>query len=164
MASKLQSLTSNAKFSFPNAKKYLVGIVVSEYHQDICNKLSDAVVKRLKECGVPAKQIAVVNAPGAYEIPLAARWLFDSGDFDAIICLGCVIKGDTEHDFYINDAIAKKLMDMSVEDDAPYVFGVLTVNNKQQALDRAGGKHGNKGDECALAALKMLHLRDELSN
>ena len=105
----------------------------------------------------------VKYAPGAYEIPLAARWLFDSGDFDAIICLGCVIKGDTEHDFYINDAIAKKLMDMSVQDEAPFVFGVLTVNSKQQATDRSGGKLGNKGEECALAALKMLSLRDTIT-
>lgn len=164
MSSKTKSLTTSAKFTFVNAKNYLIGIVVSEYHSDICNKLRDAAIKRLKESGVPSKQIVVVNAPGAYEIPLAARWLFDSDGFDAVICLGCVIKGDTEHDFYINDAIAKRLMKMSIEDDAPFVFGVLTVNNHQQAVDRAGGKHGNKGDECTLAALKMLDLRDSLSD
>ena len=162
MASKLKSLSTAEKFSFPNAKEYLVGIVVSEYHSDINNKMRDAAIKRLKDSGVPAKQIVTVYAPGAYEIPLAARWLYDSDDFDAVICLGCVIKGDTEHDFYINDAVAKQLLKMGVDDDAPYVFGVLTVNNLQQALDRSGGKLGNKGDECALSALKMLDLRDRL--
>ncbi len=162
MASKLKSLSTSTKFSFPNAKEYLVGIVVSEYHSDINNKMRDAAIRRLKDSGVPAKQIVTVYAPGAYEIPLAARWLYDSDDFDAIICLGCVIKGDTEHDFYINDAVAKQLLKMGVDDDAPYIFGVLTVNNLQQALDRSGGKFGNKGDECALAALKMLDLRDRL--
>lgn len=164
MASKIKPLTTTNQLKFAHAKDYLIGIVVSEYHDDICNKLRDGALKRLKSAGVPLKNIKIVYAPGAYEIPLAARWLFDSDDFDAIICLGCVIKGDTEHDFYINDAVAKQLLKMSVDDDAPYVFGVLTVNSLQQAIDRAGGKHGNKGDECALAALKMLDLRDGLNS
>ncbi|HRN95469.1 MAG: 6,7-dimethyl-8-ribityllumazine synthase [Chitinophagales bacterium] len=162
MAGKLKSTTESEALNFPNASDYLIGIVVSEYHAEICEKLKKAAVSTLKKAGVSTKNIIVKNAPGAYEIPLAARWLFDAGDFDAIICLGCVIKGDTEHDFYINDAIAKQLMAMSVQDDTPYVFGILTVNNHQQAADRAGGKLGNKGEECAIAALKMLTLRDNL--
>lgn len=163
MAGKLKATSDSSKIEFANAANYLVGIVVSEYHADICEKLKKAAVATLKAAGVHSKNIVEKYAPGAYEISLAARWLFDSGDFDAIICLGCVIKGDTEHDFYINDAIAKKLMDMSVQDEAPFVFGVLTVNSKQQATDRSGGKLGNKGEECALAALKMLSLRDTIT-
>lgn len=163
MSGKLKTVTANEELAFPNASTYMVGVVVSEYHIEICNKLKTAAIKTLKKAGVHPKNIVVRYAPGAYEIPLAARWLFDSGDFDAIICLGCVIKGDTEHDYYINDAISKKLMEMSVEDDSPYVFGVLTLNNRQQALDRSGGKLGNKGEECAIAALKMLALRDTIS-
>jgi 6,7-dimethyl-8-ribityllumazine synthase len=163
MSGKLKTVPAKEELAFANAANYLVGIVVSEYHSEICEKLKKAALNTLKKAGVHPKNIVVKYAPGAYEIPLAARWLFDSGDFDAIVCLGCVIKGDTEHDFYINDAIAKKLMEMSVQDDAPYVFGVLTVNNLQQAIDRSGGKLGNKGEECALAALKMLALRDNIS-
>lgn len=163
MSGKLKTVAAKEELVFANAANYLVGIVVSEYHSEICEKLKKAALNTLKKAGVHPKNIVVKYAPGAYEIPLAARWLFDSGDFDAVICLGCVIKGDTEHDFYINDAIAKKLMEMSVQDDAPYVFGVLTVNNHQQAIDRSGGKLGNKGEECALAALKMLALRDNIS-
>lgn len=162
MAGKLKSTSENEELEFPNASEYLIGIVVSEYHAEICEKLKKGTISTLKKSGVIAKNIIVKQAPGAYEIPLAARWLFDAGDFDAIICLGCVIKGDTDHDFYINDAIAKQLMAMSIQDDAPYVFGVLTVNTPQQAKDRAGGKLGNKGEECAIAALKMLTLRDNL--
>lgn len=163
MSGKLKTVAAKEELAFANAANYLIGIVVSEYHSEICEKLKKAALNTLKKAGVNPKNIVVKYAPGAYEIPLAARWLFDSGDFDAIICLGCVIKGDTEHDFYINDAIAKKLMEMSVQDDAPYVFGVLTVNKYQQAIDRSGGKLGNKGEECALAALKMLALRDNIS-
>lgn len=163
MAGKLKGVADNEELEFPDAKNYSIGIVVSEYHSDICEKLKRGAIDNLLKFGVSKKRIKVVYVPGAYEIPLAARWMYDSSDdFDAIICLGCVIKGETNHDAYINDAIAKKLMEMSVEDDIPFVFGVLTVNNQAQAEDRAGGKLGNKGEECAISALKMIALKDSI--
>jgi 6,7-dimethyl-8-ribityllumazine synthase len=164
MASKTKNLSETTNAVFENAATYMIGIVVSEYHSAICNKLLDGALQTLTEYGVDERHVAVVYAPGSFEIPLAARWLFDADDFDAIICLGCVIKGDTEHDRYINESISNALMKMSIEDACPYLFGVLTVNSEEQAEDRAGGKYGNKGAECATAALKMLALRDSMDD
>ncbi len=163
MASKTKNLSEQSSAVYENAATYMIGIVVSEYHSEICNKLLDGALQTLVENGVDERNVAVVYAPGAFEIPLAARWLFDADDFDAIICLGCVIKGDTDHDRYINESISSALMKMSVEDACPYLFGVLTVNTEEQAEDRAGGKYGNKGSECSTAALKMLALRDSMA-
>ena len=140
---------------FSHAK---IAVVVSEYHHDITFALRDACITTLIENGVPQENIKLVMAPGAYEMPIAAL-LADADHRDAVICLGCVIKGDTDHDVYINQAVANGLMKLSLERAKPFVFGLLTTNNHQQALDRAGGKHGNKGTECAIAALKILALK-----
>lgn len=137
-----------------------IALVVSEYHNDITHALRDGCLSVLKACGVNELNISLVYTPGAYEMPLAALYA-DRTDVDAVICLGCVIKGDTDHDVYINHAVADGLMKLSLDRSKPFVFGLLTTNNLQQAQDRAGGKLGNKGEECAIAALKMISIKQQ---
>lgn len=162
MASKNKSLSKHNEFAVPNAGKYKVGIVVSEYNEGITFALRDAAVKTLTQYGIKEKNIFVEYVPGAYEMPLAAKWVYKAKKTDAVISLGCVIKGDTDHDIYINNAVSQSIMNLNLETGVPFVFGLLTPNTLQQAKDRAGGKHGNKGVECAVAALKMLVLKDKL--
>jgi 6,7-dimethyl-8-ribityllumazine synthase len=153
---------SNVNIAKGDFTKTVIGIVVSEYHPDITFALRDGCIDILKDAGLKPENIHVIYAPGAFEMPLAALYMNNSFYVEAIICLGCVIKGETDHDIYINHAVAESLMRLSKEYYKPYVFGLLTTNNLQQAKDRAGGKHGNKGTECAVAALKMLALKDSL--
>ncbi len=109
----------------------------------------------LKEHGVREDDIYIQVVPGTFELPYAAQKLIKDEKLDAAICIGCVIKGDTDHDKYINAAVTNAIMDLNLKHELPVIFGVLTPNTKQQALDRAGGKHGNKGVEAAVSALKM---------
>ena len=160
MATNLRNLSNYDPTEVPDGENYTIGIIVSEYNSDITFSLRDACLKALLVHNVSAENITVDYAPGAFELPLAAQTLYFGAMCDAVIVLGCVIKGDTEHDVYINQAVSKALMDLSLEMDIPFIFGVLTTNDHQQALDRAGGKHGNKGTECAIAALKMLALQE----
>ena len=162
MSAKQKNLSTHKEFEAPHAAKFKIAIAVSEYNEEITFALRDGAIKTLKDHGVKEKNIIVKLVPGAFELPLAASWLYEYEDADAVICLGCVIKGDTDHDIYINNAVSKAIMDLGLEAGAPFVFGVVTPNNHQQAVDRAGGKHGNKGVECAVATLKMLELKAEL--
>lgn len=160
MASNLRNLSTEEGLPVLLTRDYCIGIIVSEYNSHITYALRNACIKTLEAHGI--KNIYVDYAPGAYELPLAAKLLHDNVPVHAVIAFGCVIKGDTEHDMYINHAVAKALMDLNIAERKPFVFGLLTTNNEQQALDRAGGLHGNKGTECALAALKMLSLNERL--
>lgn len=154
MASSIKALGQQKAIpTRPNAR---VGIVVSEYHEEITNALLQSAVETLLKYEVKEENIVVDYVPGAYEMPLGALQLFQRHQVDAVITLGCVIKGETDHDKYINHAVAQGLMDLNLKYAKPFVFGLLTPNTMQQALDRAGGKYGNKGAECAIAALKML--------
>ena len=155
-----------AKETLPNGtdfSKVRIAIVVSTYHQEITYKLRDAVIHHLMRNGVEAEHITLEYVPGGYELPLGAQWAFKKSKSDAVICLGCVIKGDTSHDEYINHSVAQSLQILSLEHNRPFVFGLLTVNNIQQAKDRCGGKKGNKGEECAASALSMISLRKRLA-
>ena len=160
MATNLKNLSYYDPTEVPDGSEYSIGIIVSEYHSDITFELRDACVKTLLKHGVSAENIDVDYAPGAFELPSAAQTLHFGTMCDVVIVLGCVIKGDTDHDIYINQAVAQGLMNLSLELDTPFIFGLLTTNNHEQAKDRAGGKHGNKGTECAIAAIKMLALRE----
>ena len=162
MASKQKNLSDHKPVLSRHSAKFKIAIAVSEYNEDITFALRDGAVKTLLENGVKEKNIFVQPVPGAFELPLAASWLYDHKKADAVICLGCVIKGDTDHDIYINNAVSKAIMDLGIHTGSPFVFGVITPNNMQQAKDRAGGKHGNKGVECAVATLKMLELQYDL--
>ncbi|MFN8310684.1 MAG: 6,7-dimethyl-8-ribityllumazine synthase [Chitinophagales bacterium] len=158
MASELKNLSSYTPAEVPNGAEYRIGIVVSEYHSEITFALRDGAVETLLQNGVLRENIVVDYVPGAFELPLGAQLVFTGMECDAVIALGCVVKGDTEHDVYINTAVANELMMLGTEYEAPFVFGLLTTNTMQQAKDRSGGKLGNKGTECAVAALKMLAL------
>jgi 6,7-dimethyl-8-ribityllumazine synthase len=162
MSAKNKNLSQRKELSIPNASKYRIAIVVSEYNEGITGALRKGCIETLLKYGVKEKNIFVEPAPGAYELPLAAKWMYEKKKADAVIALGCVIKGDTDHDIYINTSVSQALMQLGLETKAPFIFGVITPNSLQQAKDRAGGKHGNKGVECAVAALKMLALKDSL--
>lgn len=162
MASTLHNL-SDVDFSIiPNGKDFKIGIVVSEYHFDISGKLLDGCLETLQNNGVLPENIKVVSAPGAFELPVACQRLNRWSNVNAVIAFGCVIKGDTDHDKYINQSVALALQDLAIKYGKPFMFGLLTTNDHQQALDRAGGKHGNKGIEVAAAALRMLALEASL--
>jgi 6,7-dimethyl-8-ribityllumazine synthase len=162
MSSKNKNLSEHKEIQIAGASKYRIAIVVSEYNEKITSALRQGCLDTLKKYWVKEKNIFVEPVPGAYELPLAARWMYDKKKADAVVALGCVIKGDTDHDVYINTSVSQALMNLSLQTKAPFVFGVITPNSLQQAKDRAGGKHGNKGVECAVAALKMLSLKDKL--
>ena len=158
MASALKNLSSYEEQEMPDGSTYSIGIIVSDYHHDITHALYDGAFETLTKHGVKEENIHTLQVPGAFELPAGARLLSGKHKLDAVICLGCVIKGDTPHNDYINQSVALALQQMTVASGRPYIFGLLTPNTHEQALERAGGKHGNKGIECAVAALRMAHL------
>ncbi len=132
-------------------------IVVSQFNHVITKRLLEGAIDTLKQYGVTDEQITVVWVPGSFEIPLVADRLAKSGRFAAISCLGAVIKGETSHHEYINQQVAQGILQAGQSSRIPVLFGVLTCETFQQALDRAGGKTGNKGSEAALAAIQMVN-------
>ena len=133
-------------------------IVVSRFNDLITQRLLDGAVDTLLRHGSSDGQISVAWVPGAFEIPLAAERLAKTGKYAAVICLGAVIQGQTTHHEYINHQVAADIMQLNHQYDLPVTFGVLTCQSMEQALDRAGGKSGNKGHEAALAAIEMVQL------
>ena len=138
-------------------------IVVSKYHHHITHKLLEGAQQTLSRHLVPPTQVEVMWVPGAWEIPVAAQFALETGRFDAILTLGCVIRGQTTHDQHINNQVANSLGRLSLDYQRPIGFGLLTVNSMEQALARAGGDVGNKGVETADAAIHMLLLQSELA-
>lgn len=163
MASALKNLSAYDDSNLPSAAPFTFGIVVSEWNKDITHALYEGCFETLVQHGAKEDNIHVVQVPGSFELPAGAKMLAGSGRFDAVICLGCVIKGETKHDEYINHAVATGLTGLSIASGIPFIFGMLTVNYEQQARDRAGGRHGNKGVEAAVTAIRMAALRKELS-
>jgi 6,7-dimethyl-8-ribityllumazine synthase len=139
-----------------NVSKRKFAIVVAEWNEDITEALYEGAVTCLLEHGVKKKNIIRKNVPGTFELTLGAQWMGDRKDIAAVICLGCVIQGDTPHFDYICQAVAYGITEVNLKTKKPIIFGVLTTLNKNQALERAGGKLGNKGEEAALTAIKML--------
>ena len=133
-------------------------IVVAEWNEDVTEALYEAAVTSLKEHGVQKENIIRKNVPGSFELSLGALWMAEEKKIDAVICLGCVIQGETPHFDYICQAVAYGITQAGLKTRKPVIFGVLTTLNKQQALDRAGGKYGNKGEEAVLTAIKMLNF------
>lgn len=130
-------------------------IVVSRYHEAITTRLLDGAMKRLRRAGCAKADVLRVDVPGAFEIPLAAKRLAESQQFAAVICLGCVIRGETPHFDYVAEAAARGVLEVGLSTGVPTTFGVLTVDSMEQATDRAGGSAGNKGEEAAQAALEL---------
>jgi 6,7-dimethyl-8-ribityllumazine synthase len=162
MASALKNLSEYNERNIPSATGMKFGIVVSDWNAEITHALYQGCYDTLVKHGAAEADIEVIQVPGSFELPAAARILADRKKPDALICLGCVIKGETSHNEYINTAVANTLANLSVMYAKPFIFGLLTPNDEQQARDRAGGKHGNKGVEAAVTAIRMAALSKEL--
>ena len=142
----------------PDGSRYKISIVVAEWNAEITNALLQGAHDTLLQHGVAEENINIVHVPGSYELTTGADLVLRRGGCDAAICLGCVIQGDTRHFDFICEAVSQGLTNVSLKHEKPVIFGLLTTNNMQQAIDRSGGKHGNKGIEAAVTALKMCAL------
>jgi 6,7-dimethyl-8-ribityllumazine synthase len=142
----------------PSAKGMKIGIVVSEWNTDITENLLKGAYHTLLKHGIEEEDIVVNHVPGSFELPLGAQIILEKLYLDAVICLGSVIRGETSHFDFVCQAAALGVKDVSLKYNKPVVFGVLTDDTKQQAVDRSGGKLGNKGDEAAITAIKMVAL------
>jgi 6,7-dimethyl-8-ribityllumazine synthase len=163
MASSLKNLSDYNIDAIPAAKDMKFGIVVSEWNYEITGSMAVAAIDTLKQHGAKEENITLKHVPGSYELTLGAQYMADYTNVDAIICIGCVIKGETPHFEYICQAVAQGITRVSLDNNIPVIFGVLTTNNLEQAKDRSGGKHGNKGVEAAVTAIKMVALGNDLS-
>ena len=148
--------------SVPDAGKMTFVIVVSDWNHDITSSLLNGALNTLKKHGAKNKNIIVRHVPGSFELTIGAQLLAESYDVDAIICLGCVIQGETPHFTYICQSVTYGITKLNLDYGIPFIFGVLTTLNHDQALERSGGKHGNKGDEAAVTAIKMVALDREM--
>jgi len=156
MASSIKNLSSYSQVNLKGVSEKRFGIVVSEWNGSVTESLLEGALQTLLSHGVQKENIRTVQVPGSFELSLGAQRMAKKETIEAVICLGCVVQGETRHFEFICNAVANGLMDVSLKYDKPVVFGVLTTDTYQQALDRAGGKHGNKGDEAAITAIKML--------
>ena len=162
MSSADKNLSVFAADNLPDVSAKRFAIAVAEWNTEVTEALYRGAYDTLLQYGAKAENISRGNVPGSYELTTAALWFAQRTDIDAVICIGCVIQGETKHNDYINHAVAQGLTNVSLQTGKPVIFGVLTPNTQQQALDRAGGIHGNKGDEAAITAIKMLGLRSNL--
>lgn len=144
------------------AKEVKVGIVAARFNEFITSKLLDGALDGLKRHDVREEDIHVAWVPGAFEIPLIASKMAKSGKYDAVICLGAVIRGSTSHYDYVCNELSKGIAAVSLESSIPVMFGVLTTENIEQAIERAGTKSGNKGYDCAVGAIEMVNLIEQL--
>ena len=156
MASSLKNLSAYSSKNVGDISERKFAIVVSEWNEEVTNALFEGAYTTLVKHGAQEDNIEVKTVPGSFELSMGAQWMAKRDDIDAVICIGCVIQGETKHFDFICDAVAQGVTNVSLKYDKPAIFGVLTPNTQQQALDRAGGIHGNKGDEAAITAIKML--------
>lgn len=156
MATSLKNLNDYNQSDFTDISEKRFGIVVADWHKEITDTLSNGAIETLLKHGAKKENIYRNTVPGSFELTLGAQFLVQHEEIDAVICIGVVIKGDTKHDDYINHAVANGLTNVSLKYNKPVAFGLVTTNNLEQALDRAGGKHGNKGVEAAAAVIRML--------
>lgn len=158
MATKKQNLSDYDKNTIPNAKDFRFGIVVSEWNDQITGNLHQGALDTLIEHGVLPENIISWDVPGSYELIYGSKKMQEQ-KVDAVIAIGCVIQGETKHFDFVCEAVSQGIKDLNVLHDTPVVFCVLTDNTMQQSIDRSGGKHGNKGVEAAVVAIKMAVLR-----
>lgn len=156
MSSAQQNLSSFDPDNLPNLPNAVIGIVVAEWHSEITNALLNGAIEALELAKVKPQNIHVFKVPGTYELPYGAVKTIDKHQPDAVVCLGCVIQGETRHFDFICNAVANGLMQLNIQYKIPVTFGVLTTDNLEQAQNRSGGKHGNKGFEAGLTALKSI--------
>ncbi len=166
MATANHNLSNYDKATIPNAKDFRFGIVVSEWNDTITEGLWQGAFDALIDCGAVRENIVRWNVPGTFELTYGAARMSksiyaDSGMLDAIIVIGCVIQGETKHFDFVCEGVTQGIKDLNLKGDIPVIFCVLTDNNMQQSIERSGGKHGNKGTEAAIAAIKMADLRKQ---
>jgi 6,7-dimethyl-8-ribityllumazine synthase len=159
MARKKTNLSKHDATQIPSAKGMKVAIVVSEWNSAITEALYKGAFETLLENGCRKKNMLRFDVPGSFELPSAAQFVAERKKADAIICIGCVVQGETRHFDFICDAVANGIVNVSLKYNLPVIFGVLTTNTIQQARARAGGKHGNKGVEAAVTAIKMVAIK-----
>ena len=156
MSSSTYSYTEDQTLPIPDASEMRFGVIVTEWNNHITDKLLQGTIEELEKNGVEENNITVKRVPGSFEVVYAASQLAKFGHVNGIIILGCVIRGDTPHFDYICQGVTQGITELNVRGDIPVIFGLLTVNNQEQAEERAGGKLGNKGKEFALTAIKMV--------
>jgi len=153
-------LSAYDKSTIPNAKNFRFGIVVSEWNENITDSLYKGAVSALLENGALSENILKWDVPGSYELIYGAKKMVSTQKLDAVIAIGNVIKGETKHFDFVCDGVTQGIKDLNILQDIPVVFCVLTDDTMQQSIDRSGGKHGNKGIECAIAAIKMAVIKN----
>lgn len=163
MASTLKNL-SVFDSPVPSAEELQVAIVVAEWNSSVTEGLLKGAIQELRKAGCPDENIIVKRVPGAFELTLGCQLVCEHTDVDAVVALGCIIKGETPHFDFIAMGVTNGINAVSMEYNTPIAFGVLTTNTLEQAKDRCGGKHGNKGNEAAAAAIKMAILKENLEN
>lgn len=159
MATAGKDLSNYDPATVPSGAGLQVAIVVSEWNLEITDALRQGAHDTLLKHGVAPQDIRTVWVPGSFELAAGAQFLLEKAPYDAVICLGSVVRGETPHFEFVCHGTTKGIMDVGLRHSVPVIFGVLTDNDMQQARDRSGGKHGNKGVECAVAALKMAALK-----
>jgi 6,7-dimethyl-8-ribityllumazine synthase len=163
MATANKNLSNYNKNTTPNAKDFRFGVVVSEWNDAITNGLYRGVEAALLDCGAISENIIRWNVPGSFELIYGAKKMIETQKVDVVITIGCVIKGETMHFEFVCEGVTQGIKDLNVLSDVPTIFCLLTDNTEQQSIDRSGGKHGNKGTEAAIAAIKMAFLRQQAS-
>jgi 6,7-dimethyl-8-ribityllumazine synthase len=163
MATSLKNLSDYNPDEIPSGEGLRIGVVVSEWNTEITHALLKACVQTLIKHGLNEDDIFIEHVPGSFELPLGAKLMAEKNDPAAVICLGCVIQGETRHFDFICQGVAKGITELNMSYGKPFIFGVLTTDTLQQAKDRSGGKHGNKGDEAAITALKIAGLGRRLA-
>jgi 6,7-dimethyl-8-ribityllumazine synthase len=163
MATAGKDLSQLDKRSIPSAAPFRFGIVSSEWNGEITDALTKGAGETLIELGARRYHVDVKKVPGSFELPIGAKLLIDSGDYDAVIAIGSVIQGETRHFEFVCQAVAQGVKDVSLQTGVPVIFCVLTDDTMEQAKARSGGKHGNKGVEAAVAAVKMAQMKSQLS-
>ena len=156
MSSANKNLSEFRTNELPEIQHKKFAILVSEWNEEVTNALYAGAYETLIKHGAQEKNIISQSVPGSFELTLGAQKMAQKPEVDAVICLGCVIQGETKHFDFICQAVAQGITDVSIKFNKPVIFGLLTPNTQEQAMDRAGGKHGNKGDEAAITAIKML--------
>jgi 6,7-dimethyl-8-ribityllumazine synthase len=162
MATHLKGLSDFSHIEIPSAKAFRFGIVVSQWNAEVTGALYEGAYSALIDNGALAENILEIQVPGSFELTSGADLLLASKDLDAVICLGCVIQGETRHFDFICHAVANGVTQVAVKYNKPVIFGVLTTDNLEQAKDRSGGKHGNKGEEAAVTAIMMAQIKSSL--
>lgn len=163
MATSERKLPSFNKKFLNKPGEIKIGIVVSKWNDDITSNLLEGALKVLLDAGISRENVFIEWVPGSFELPLGAQYLIEYENVAAVICLGCVIRGETAHFDYVCQGCSEGIKDVSIKYNRPVMFGVLTDDNKKQSIARSGGKLGNKGEEAALAALEMLALKHKLN-